>query len=130
MSFIDKGSIRRMPHLADVLLLQSTVQQQRMEHEMFTWEANTGHVLFTWEEYTAFIVVRQSRRVMAIAIWWSIPKANQGKILNVFPRPLYLVFNFNRRSFVNNSCVWTTNSEIFYQYVRSLLLSQYKDFVK
>ena len=82
---MDEGSIPRMLHLADVLLYLSTVQQQCMEHEVFTWEASTEHALFTWEEYTAFIFKRQTTRVMAIAIWWGIPKRNQGKILNVFP---------------------------------------------
>ena len=66
---MDEGSVSRMLHLAVVLFFPSTVQQQCMEHEVLTWEASTGHLLFTWEEYAAFIVIRQTRTVMAIAIW-------------------------------------------------------------
>ena len=72
MSFMDEEFIPRMLHLADVLLFPSTVQQQCMEHEVFTWEASAGlpgHVLFTLEECAVMDVIRQTTRVTAIAIW-------------------------------------------------------------
>ena len=72
-----------MLYLADVLFFPSTVQLQCREHELLTWEASTGNALIKWAEYAAFVViVRQTRRVMAIAIWWGAPKAKQKKALN------------------------------------------------